>query len=79
MLRLSGIDWVILGGGIGHKARPMDQKWVWDIQEQCQTEKVAFFFKLWGGKNKKKPGRELNGQIHDEMPDGEFQNIQYNN
>lgn len=72
-LNLSGIDWVIVGGESGHKPRPMDPEWVLDIQEQCQAAKVAFFFKQWGGKNKKKAGRELNGQTYDEMPEVELE------
>ncbi|WP_192348827.1 DUF5131 family protein [Algoriphagus sp. Y33] len=72
-LNLHGIDWVIVGGESGHKARPMDPDWVLDIQEQCEKSKVAFFFKQWGGKNKKKAGRELNGQTYDEMPEVELE------
>ncbi|MBC6369063.1 DUF5131 family protein [Algoriphagus sp. AK58] len=72
-MNLDGIDWVIVGGESGHKPRPMDPEWVLDIQEQCQAAKVAFFFKQWGGKNKKKAGRELNGQTFDEMPEVEVE------
>ncbi|SMD44813.1 protein gp37 [Aquiflexum balticum DSM 16537] len=72
-LNLIGIDWVIVGGESGHKPRPMDPEWVLDIQEQCQQSNVAFFFKQWGGKNKKKAGRELNGKTYDEMPEIELQ------
>tara|TARA_R110000850_G_scaffold32285_7_gene88877 strand:- start:1144 stop:1476 length:333 start_codon:yes stop_codon:yes gene_type:complete len=72
-LNLQGVDWVIVGGESGHKGRPMNPDWVLDIQEQCEKSKVAFFFKQWGGKNKKKAGRELNGQTYDEMPDMELQ------
>lgn len=71
-LNLNSIDWVIVGGESGHKARPMDPDWVLDLQEQCEKSKVAFFFKQWGGKNKKKAGRELNGQTYDEMPEVEL-------
>ncbi len=67
-LNLSGIDWVIVGGESGRKARPMDSEWALDIMEQCQTSNTAFFFKQWGGTNKKKAGRLLNGQTYDEMP-----------
>jgi protein gp37 len=67
-LNLQGVDWVIVGGESGHQARPMNPDWFLDIQEQCEESKVAFFFKQWGGKNKKKAGRELNGQTYDEMP-----------
>ena len=51
----------------------MDAEWVIDIQEQCETNDVAFFFKQWGGKNKKKNGRILNGKTYDEMPEIELQ------
>lgn len=72
-LNLTGIDWVIVGGESGHKPRSMDPDWVLDIQKQCTTSKVAFFFKQWGGKNKKKAGRELNGKTYDEMPEIDLQ------
>ena len=52
-INLENIDWVIVGGESGHKPRPMDADWVLDIQEQCRIKNVAFFFKQWGGKNKK--------------------------
>jgi len=67
-LNLKKIDWVIVGGESGHKPRPMNLDWVLDIQKQCKKSEVAFFFKQWGGKNKKKNGRELNGKTYDEMP-----------
>ncbi len=67
-LDLKGIDWVIVGGESGPGARPMDALWVVDIQRQCAKAKVPFFFKQWGGVNKKRTGRELNGQTYDEMP-----------
>lgn len=72
-LNLDKIDWVIVGGESGHTPRPMDADWVIDIQEQCQNADVAFFFKQWGGKNKKKSGRILNGRTYDEMPEIELQ------
>jgi len=68
-LNLSNIDWVIVGGESGHKARPMDQEWVVNIQKECEKKDVAFFFKQWGGKNKKKAGRELNGKTYNAMPE----------
>ncbi len=68
-LRLKKIDWVIVGGESGHTPRPMDAEWVLDIQEQCKRQDVAFFFKQWGGKNKKASGRLLNGKTYDEMPE----------
>lgn len=67
-LDLRGIDWVIVGGESGHGARPMPEAWVVDIREQCQAAAVPFFFKQWGGVNKKKAGRLLNGRTWDEMP-----------
>ncbi|UPQ76299.1 DUF5131 family protein [Chryseobacterium nepalense] len=72
-LNLENIDWVIVGGESGHKPRPMDADWVIDIQEQCKKNDVAFFFKQWGGKNKKAAGRLLNGRTYDEMPEIELQ------
>ncbi|HEY1031190.1 MAG TPA: phage Gp37/Gp68 family protein [Flavipsychrobacter sp.] len=67
-MNLQGIDWVIVGGESGRKPRPMDVDWVLDIQQQCEQAQVAFFFKQWGGTNKKKTGRLLNGRTYDEMP-----------
>jgi len=72
-LNLSKIDWVIVGGESGHKPRPMKEEWVIDIQEQCERNGVAFFFKQWGGRNKKANGRILNGKTYDEMPETELQ------
>jgi protein gp37 len=67
-MNLEKIDWVIVGGESGWKARPMKLEWVLDIQDQCQLADVPFFFKQWGGKNKKLAGRTLNGRTWDEMP-----------
>lgn len=67
-LKLSGIDWVIAGGESGPGARPMQPEWVTEIRDQCRRSRVAFFFKQWGGKNKKKAGRTLEGRTWDEMP-----------
>ena len=72
-LNLTNIDWVIVGGESGHKPRKMDPMWVLDIQDQCQQNEVPFFFKQWGGKNKKAAGRILNGRTYDEMPEIELQ------
>lgn len=72
-LNLEKIDWVIVGGESGHKPRPMDADWVIEIQEQCKEKEVAFFFKQWGGKNKKANGRILNGKTYDEMPEKDLQ------
>lgn len=65
---LSNIDWVIVGGESGHNPRPMMKEWVLDIKQRCGEADVAFFFKQWGGKNKKKAGRELDGRTWDDMP-----------
>ena len=67
-LNLEGIDWVIVGGESGPRSRAMEASWVVDIRNQCQEAKVPFFFKQWGGINKKKTGRELEGRTWDEMP-----------
>ncbi len=65
---LNGIDWVIVGGESGPGARPMDPAWVVDIRDQCRQVGVPFFFKQWGGKNKKKSDRLLQGRTWDQMP-----------
>ena len=67
-INLVGIDWVIVGGESGQNARPMKAEWVVDLQQQCEKTRVAFFFKQWGGKNRKKNGRELLGKTFEEMP-----------
>ncbi len=67
-LQLNGIDWVIAGGESGPGARSMDPKWVREIRDQCVTAGVAFHFKQWGGKNKKKTGRTIDGRTWDELP-----------
>jgi protein gp37 len=67
-LVLTNLDWVIVGGESGRTPRPMQELWVWDIMQQCRTQEIAFFFKQWGGMNKKKSGRLLGGQSYDEMP-----------
>lgn len=68
-LNLTGIHWAIVGGESGVHARPMSPDWVRQIQRQCEKADVAFFFKQWGGRNKKAAGRELNGRTYDEMPE----------
>ena len=65
---LSGIHWVIVGGESGPGARPMRPEWVESIQEQCASAGIPFFFKQWGGVQKKKAGRLLNGRTFDELP-----------
>jgi protein gp37 len=67
-LELQGIDWAIVGGESGPKARPIEEDWILDIRDQCHREGVAFFFKQWGGTNKKKAGRLLDGRTWDELP-----------
>jgi protein gp37 len=67
-INLTNINWVIVGGESGRKARHMNEEWVWEIQQQCSNAGVAFFFKQWGGVNKKKTGRLLGGRTYDEMP-----------
>lgn len=67
-LDLHEIHWAIVGGESGPGARPMPKEWVLQIQRQCREQNVPFFFKQWGGLNKKEAGRTLNGRIYDEMP-----------
>ena len=67
-LDLAGIDWVIVGGESGPNARPVDSAWVIDLRDQCRRANVPFFFKQWGGRNKKRAGRELEGRTWDELP-----------
>jgi protein gp37 len=67
-LDLTEISWVIVGGESGPGARKMDEAWVREIRNQCQSARVPFFFKQWGGVRKKKAGRELEGRTWDEMP-----------
>ncbi len=61
-------EWVICGGESGHGARPMIGKWAFDLMRECQLADVPFFFKQWGGVNKKEAGRLLNGQFYNEIP-----------
>lgn len=74
-ISLDSIHWVIVGGESGHKARPMRQEWVLNVQDQCKAAGVDFFFKQWGNwgvdgkkRSKKENGRILNGRTHDAMP-----------
>lgn len=67
-LDLRKIDWAIVGGESGPGARPMQAAWARDIRDQCVAAGVPFFFKQWGGVNKKKAGRLLDGRTWDEMP-----------
>lgn len=74
-LKLSNIDWAIVGGESGYGARPIEENWVTEIRHQCQNQNVAFFFKQWGGTNKKKTGRLLEGRTWDEMPEEGVKNL----
>lgn len=65
---LRGIDWVIVGGESGPGARPMERSWVIEILQVCRQAHVPFFFKQWGGTNKKRAGRLLDGRTWDEIP-----------
>ena len=67
-MNLENIDWVIVGGESGRSPRLMKQQWVFDILKQCEKANVKFFFKQWGGLNKKKNGRIINGKTYDDMP-----------
>lgn len=68
VIELSGINWVIVGGESGPGARPMKRDWVISIRDQCQEQRVPFFFKQWGGVRKKRNGRELDGRTYDQYP-----------
>ena len=66
---LTDLQWVIVGGESGHKARPMKAKWATSIRDECVEAEVPFFFKQWGGRYSKAGGRELEGRTWDEVPD----------
>jgi protein gp37 len=68
-MNLQNIDWVIVGGESGRTPRPIKEEWIIDIKEQCQKANVAFYFKQWGGTNKKKTGKILEGKVYNEMPE----------
>jgi protein gp37 len=68
IIDLTGIKWVIVGGESGRGARPMEQSWVEGLLAQCRTARVPFFFKQWGGVQKKRYGRLLRGRTYDEFP-----------
>ena len=67
-LNLNGINWVIVGGESGMQARPMQEQWVINIKNQCLEKDIAFFFKQWGGINKKKAGNLLDGVTWEQYP-----------
>jgi len=68
-LPLSGIDWVIVGGESGPRARPLREEWVLEIRDQCLNAGIPFFFKQWGGVNRKRSGRLLQGRLWNQMPE----------
>jgi len=74
-INLAKIDWVIVGGESGPGARPLEKEWVTSIQQQCEHAGVPFFFKQWGGIQKSKAGRELNGRTYDEFPERLLLNV----
>ena len=67
-ISLEKIDWVIVGGESGPKSREIKKEWVLELKDLCEKDRVAFFFKQWGGINKKKSGRMLDGKTYDEYP-----------
>lgn len=67
-LALRGIDWVIVGGESGPQSRPMYQPWATNLRDQCVAQNIPFFFKQWGGFNKKKNGRSLDGKLWNQWP-----------
>ncbi len=76
IIDLTNIDWVIVGGESGNRARPMDKSWVLNIKKQCENNNIAFFFKQWGTwgvdkikRNKKANGKKINGKIYQKYPD----------
>jgi protein gp37 len=75
ILDLTDISWVIVGGESGPGARPVQADWVRNIREQCRMQNVPFFFKQWGGFNKKKNGRILDGKIWNEVPVNKFERM----
>jgi len=75
-INLQNIDWVIVGGESGNRARPMEEEWILNIKQQCENKDIAFFFKQWGTwgadkvkRNKKENGKKLNGQIWQDYPE----------
>lgn len=70
-MNLDGIDWVIVGGESGRTPRPIKEEWIIEIKEQCEKAGTAFYFKQWGGTNKKEAGRLLKGKRYDAMPEYE--------
>lgn len=75
-LDLSHIQWVICGGESGRGARPMEPAWAISVRDQCLAQKVPFFFKQWGGKNKKLTGKRLEGKLWRQYPTTEFERVE---
>ena len=73
---LRGLHWVIVGGESGPGARPMRLEWVQEIRDRCTNRGIPFFFKQWGGVNKKAAGRVLDGRTWDELPPREVLGIE---
>ena len=76
IINLGNIDWVIVGGESGNKARPMEKSWVLNIKQQCEGNNVAFFFKQWGTwgadnikRNKKLNGKDIDGKVWHQYPE----------
>lgn len=67
-LSLRGVDWMIVGGESGAKPRPLEPEWVIELRDKALSAGVPFFFKQWGGRNKKAAGRQLEGDFHDALP-----------
>lgn len=67
-LDITNINWIVVGGESGAGSRPIEISWVRELRDKCKRQNIAFFFKQWGGWNKKKNGRELDGHIYEEMP-----------
>jgi protein gp37 len=67
-LSLTGIDWVIVGGESGPQARAIEQEWTLAVRDNCVSKNIPFFFKQWGGRNKKKSGRLLEGKVWNQFP-----------
>ena len=68
-MNLQGINWVIVGGESGRNPRPIQEEWILDIKDQCRMANVPFYFKQWGGTNKKKNGKSLHGKQYTEIPE----------
>lgn len=67
-INLNGIDWLIVGGESGHYARTLEKQWILELKDLALSTDTAFFFKQWGGFNKKKNGCELDGAFYKEYP-----------